>query len=149
MPCNNPRCGCVSCNCEAVSGACRCNRISRNPDIVINISVQTKNKTDPNYGTGSDFTYTINGVQGGILNLYKNTTYKFILDQSTSAHQFYFTTSSVGGSGAPGAIPSLPNPVTSGTTLMFNNPALPSMFYYQCGIHPSMGGPVRLAGGDV
>jgi hypothetical protein len=105
-----------------------------------NVTVSPKTPEHPFYNQGSNLGYVINGTQGSTLNLKPNQQY--IFNVNTPGHPFYFTTSEFGGATFPGRIPNTPS--TEQGTIILDTTNLPPEFYYQCGIHPYMGGKIVL-----
>lgn len=105
------------------------------------VTVGPKSRRHPFYGQGSELGYEINGVSGAPLYLKKGKTYTFHID--AAGHPFYFTTSDTGGTGQPtGNLNG--SPVMRGTLIFHVGNNLPSRFYYQCMLHPKMGGYVYI-----
>ena len=106
------------------------------------VRVAKKTKAHPFFGQGLSFGYVIDGIPGGTLELLEGNTYRFDID--TPGHPFYFTTSQVGGPGAPGSLMGNQAPVDKGTLIFTVPNGFPSFSFYQCSRHLSMGGEVRL-----
>ena len=109
------------------------------------VRVAEKKPDHPFYGQGSKFGYTINGHSGATLKLRRGATYNFDID--TKDHPFYFTTDSTGGTEFPGSIMGDTLPVEVGKmTISIDNrfPSSSQQIYYQCGVHPKMGGHVTI-----
>ena len=111
---------------------------------MINVEVDKKTEEHPFFKEGSKMGYTIDGVIGKTLILERGKIYQF--NVNTKGHPFYFTNDITGGKDAygnisyPGYINGQSTPVDIGI-LNFHVPYdAPSIFYYQCGIHPKMGG---------
>nr|QBK91165.1 MAG: beta-sandwich protein [Pithovirus LCPAC202] len=104
------------------------------------VKVSEKSPSHPFYGQGSKMGYTINGHSGPTLNLKRGITVTFDID--TRGHPFYFTTNSTGGKGFPGSIMGNISPVEVGKMTITIDSRFPSnlQIYYQCGVHPKMGG---------
>ena len=108
------------------------------------ITIATKNMTHPNFGQGSAVGLVVDGVQGAVLNLTIGQTYMF--NVNTPTHPVYFTTDAVGGLTFPGRIPGVTNDqITNGVMTFTPDNTLPLQFFYQCGVHDSMGWEVRLS----
>lgn len=108
------------------------------------VKVSEKLSSHPFYGQGSKMGYTINGHSGPTLNLKRGTTVIFDID--TKDHPFYFTTDSTGGKGFPGSIMGKTLAVEVGKMTITVDGRFPSnqQIYYQCGVHPKMGGYVMI-----
>lgn len=108
-----------------------------------NVTVVQKTRNHPFFGQGSPFGFAINGSEGMKLSLIRGQTYTF--NVNAPGHGFYFTTSDTGGQGAPGSLlASNQQPVDQGQLVFTVRPDLPNNFFYQCDIHPKMGGPVEI-----
>lgn len=112
---------------------------------VFNVTVGPKSKDHPFFGQGSSQGFIINGKSGAPLYLKRGKSYTFNIN--TPGHPFYFTTSETGGSGEPhGNLNG--NPVMKGKMTLTVNNNLTSKFYYQCMLHPKMGGYVYIQNYD-
>lgn len=105
-----------------------------------NITVSAKPSNHPFAGRGSQYCYYVDGVPGKQLDLAPGTSYEFHID--TPGHPFYFTTSESGGSEDKQALPGF-TPTDRGTVKFTMPDSYPNKFYYQCRIHPYMGGVVN------
>ncbi len=107
------------------------------------VKVALKKSDHPWYNQGSGLAYTFNDREGETLRLVKGETYTFDID--TPGHPFYFTTDSTGGQGDLGSLMGPGETATDKGVLVFKvRNDLPSKFYFQCQIHPKMGGKVTL-----
>jgi hypothetical protein len=101
----------------------------------------TKTPGHPNPG-GFPAAWYINGVEAPVLTLERGATYTFQMNNSSTFHPFFLTTSSLGGFAAPRWTDGV-SPLTdvSGTqVLTFTVPdAAPDTLYYQCHAHDRMG----------
>ncbi len=109
----------------------------------VKVTVAKKKSGHPYYQDGSGISYVFNNQEGMTLKLVKGKTY--IFDVRTPGHPFYFTTDSVGADGDKGSLMGPGETVTDeGITKFKVRDGLPTNFYYQCQIHPKMGGKVIL-----
>ncbi len=106
------------------------------------VRVAEKTQAHPFFGQGSSFGYVIDGISGGTLELSVGNTYRFDID--TPGHPFYLTTDPVGGAGAPGSLMGGKAPIDKGIFVFTVPNDFPSSAYYQCAVHQSMGGRVKL-----
>lgn len=109
------------------------------------VTVGLKPNDHPFYEKGSKYCFYINNTPAYQLNLIPGTNYTFNIN--TPGHPFYFTTSEIGGSedknilGQGGFNPSDQFPPTDkGIVKFIMSGEYPQSFYYQCKIHPYMGG---------
>lgn len=118
-------------------------RRSNAQDILVN--VKPKTSQHPWFNQGSPNGFTVNGVEGGTLNLKRGKTYRFVyqapVTNTINDHLFYFTNSDTGGPGDNGMISGSPAPFLKTTTVKIDS-KYPDTFYYQCANHPRMGGRV-------
>lgn len=114
------------------------------PKLMYTIRVAEKTKDHPFHGKGSKFGYTVNGKSGGAITLTRGTTYTF--DISANGHPFYFTTSDTGAVGFPGSVMGDVIPIEVGKMVIKVDDRFPKgqQIYYQCGVHPKMGGFVAI-----
>lgn len=107
---------------------------------MIQVTVAPKQPNHPYYNKGSKFSYVFDGDEGKTLKLARGRTYVF--NVNTVGHPLFFTASSVGGSDE-GNLMNIDEPATDkGVTKFKVRDDLPTNFYYQCQIHPYMGGRV-------
>jgi hypothetical protein len=115
--------------------------------IALSFTVVPKMK-HPWLGTGSQSGFSINGEEGGTLNLQRNTPYMFHYDAGTGGDALYFTSSTTGGdlSNQLPSAASASSPIQPGEsrTVTFDA-SYPSTFYYQSSANPSMGGVIHLS----
>ena len=106
------------------------------------VTVGKKTPDHPFYNQGSKFGYIIEGVQGATLKLKRGRAYTFEID--TVGHPFYLTTDDTGGQGFPGSLMRKGGPgaiPTDKGMMTFKIPLnFPDRTFYQCGVHPKMGG---------
>lgn len=111
------------------------------------VSVQRKATGKSCHSGGINVAYSIDGEVCKELHVTSGQTYTFEVDKTGEGHGFYFTTDQTGGHGngdIDGDPKSLMNgkpPVHEGT-FQFTIPTNIHQFYYQCSIHPYMGGKV-------
>ncbi|MFM9007650.1 MAG: beta strand repeat-containing protein, partial [Bacteroidota bacterium] len=109
------------------------------------VTVDLKDASHPNFGTGFPSGYLLNGVQGPVLTLVRGTTYKFYFDgqgtccSSTLGHPFIFTSSAVGGGANSGDVISTGVIQYGDSTFFTPDATTPSSLYYMCDVHQSMG----------
>lgn len=104
-----------------------------------NVTADEKNQNHPFFGKGHKAGFLVNGEPGKELVLTRGETYKFNVDTGVQ-HDFYFSSSPVGwGSGT--VTEGVKGQFTYQGTVTFT-PATttPSLVYYQCRNHKSMGG---------
>lgn len=103
-----------------------------------------KPKTPENrfFGEGPAECYYVNDLEAPTFNLLRGKTYKFII--KTPLFPFYFTSSDVGGSGFADSLMNSTKPTDNGSFIFTVLPSMPESFWYQCGIHPKMGGRVHV-----
>ena len=112
------------------------------------VTVGPKSKNRIFFNQGSKFGYIIDGVPGKELHVLRGATYQFKID--SIGHPFYFTTDPSGGGGDYpkslmghlGGSTQKVEPTDKGSIIFTFHTDLPKQFYYQCGIHPKMGGKV-------
>ena len=116
--------------------------------ITFHVTVGKKTKDHPFWNSGFSFGYIIDGKMGKKLELTRGKTYKFIIN--SIGHPFYLTTDSTGGSGFPGSLMNIGGskaiPTDKGIIIYSVHPNFPSNAFYQCGIHPKMGGFIEVKG---
>ena len=109
---------------------------------MINVRVAPKKSDHPTFNKGAKLAYTFDGKEGLILKLVRRKIYKFNVD--TVGHPFYFTTDSMGSHGNNESLMGNEPVTDKGITTFYVRSDLPKKFYYQCQIHPNMGGDVEI-----
>jgi len=105
------------------------------------VRVAPKDSNHIFYNKGSKQAFTFDNEKNKTLKLVRGNTYTFNVD--TPTHPFYFTSSSVGSSKDTTTLMGPNEHRTDHGTVSFTvRDDLPSNFYYQCGNHSYMGGPV-------
>ena len=108
------------------------------------VTIAKKKPDHPFYKKGAANAYVINGSEGYTLKLTRGKTYTF--DVNASGHPFYMTTDSTGGQGSKDSLMGPNEIVTDKGRMTFKvRDDLPNEFYYQCQIHPKMGGKVIIS----
>ena len=109
---------------------------------VIRIGVAEKTRAHPLFGRGSPMGYVVNGREGATIRMKRGQTHRFSVD--AIGHPFYFTRDPIGGRATDENL-TLEAIDAVRTTFEFEAiGALPASFYYQCHVHPSMGGRVQI-----
>lgn len=109
------------------------------------VSVATKTSAHPAFGQGHSEGYVLNGQQGQPLTLVRGQTYVFSMQNVSSAHPFYLTTSSSGGGGSAWTEGVTGNFATGNAEVTFTVPeSAPDELWYQCGVHAMMGGRITV-----
>ena len=114
------------------------------------VTVDSKDASHPNFGTGYPSGYLLNGAQGPALTLVRGTTYKFYFDgqgtccSSTLGHPFIFTSSAVGGGANSGDVISTGVTQYGDSTFFTPDATTPSSLYYMCDVHQSMGSSITV-----
>ncbi len=116
-------------------------------DSLIVVRVEDKREGEhPWTGQGSRRGYTINGRQGAPLRIAPGNEYMFDID--TPGHPFYMTSDDTGGLGAEGGGEKTYGfePTEKGIISFMTSSSLgwPDRLFYQCRIHPKMGGEVHV-----
>ena len=112
-----------------------------------NVVIQPKSTSHPNFGQGHPDAYVIDGVEANTLTLMRGVTYTFQMDNVSSIHPFYISTSNVGGGGGAFDDGVAGNFATGNDVLTFTPDAnTPDELFYQCGIHAFMGGQINIVG---
>ncbi len=110
------------------------------------VIVKDKTPNHPFFNQGSKFGYVIDGVGGPTLNLERGKTYTFTIN--AKGHPFYLTTDDTGGRGFPGSLMGKGGPGAKPTDQGVITYTVPSDFpdnaFYQCGVHPKMGGYITI-----
>jgi len=115
------------------------------------IDVANKTPQDPFFGMGFQQGFTVNGIQGGLINVKRGGTYRFTYKGGNPLsqgcfHPFYLTRSSVGAGIEPIPMSSTNSVLCDGQSIDVTfTSAFPPMFYYGCQVHPYMGGPIVIA----
>jgi hypothetical protein len=114
------------------------------------VTVDLKDASHPNFGTGYPSGYLLNGDQGPVLTLVRGTTYKFYFDgqatccSSTLGHPFIFTSSEVGGGANSGDVINTGVMQYGDSTFFTPDATTPSLLYYMCDVHQSMGSSINV-----
>lgn len=107
---------------------------------VFTVTVANKTGEHPNSDRGFGEGYVIDGEQGRELTLERGQTYVFQMEDVSSIHPFYISTSEVGAGADPFADGVSGNGVTGDGTLVFTpDENTPDLLYYQCQVHQYMG----------
>jgi uncharacterized protein GlcG (DUF336 family) len=109
------------------------------------VDVVRKTSAHPQYGRGSRFGFRVNGVEGGVMRLVRGRTYTLSIDETT--RPFYFTRSTLGTAADWSRRKGVDffGPTSYVQKEPFTVPQnAPSQFYYQCRVHPRMGGRVEV-----
>jgi hypothetical protein len=113
------------------------------------VTLAAKSTSHPSYGIGGASGFVIDGVEAPSLNLTRGRTYVFEKSWTgTAMHPLYFTTVPAGA--GPGQITDLvefnSRDYGQGTGIITFTPGygLPDVVYYQCALHPNMGGKIYL-----
>jgi len=110
------------------------------PDFTVRVVVKTD--AHPYFQQGHTVGFSINGVQGKELTLFRGTTYTFRVN--TPGHPFYISTSAVG-NGAGEVTNGVTNSMTRNETLSFTpNSDHSDLLYYQCDNHDHMGWKINI-----
>ncbi|MEY4595220.1 MAG: hypothetical protein RIQ47_1630, partial [Bacteroidota bacterium] len=117
---------------------------------VYTVEVAPKDATHPYFGIGSPNGYVLNSVQGPTITMIRGVTYKFYFDgqgtccSSTLGHPFVFTNSSIGG--AANTVDVISDGVIQYGDSTFFTPDVntPSLIYYMCDVHESMGSQINV-----
>jgi hypothetical protein len=118
-----------------------------NPIFNVNVSKKTNNHMF--YNRGSKLGYKINEIQGATILLDWDETYTFNIN--SLGHPFYFTTSEIGNNNFIGNVMINSNQITDMGVIEItpHNDFFEKPDYYQCGIHPYMGGKVVWVNQDM
>ena len=105
--------------------------------------VVTEHKTSnhPDFGKGSEHGFTVNGVQGKEIVVYRGEEYTFRVDTGVK-HDFYFTTNPAGWGTAAYSEGVTGQFTYAGDVKLKPNVATPDVLYYQCRNHKNMGGKI-------
>lgn len=112
-----------------------------------NVVIQPKSTAHPNFGQGHPDAFVVDGIEANTLTLMRGVTYTFQMDNVSSIHPFYITTSNVGGGGGAFDAGVDGNFATGNNVLTFTPDAdTPDELFYQCGVHAFMGGRISIVG---
>lgn len=103
------------------------------------ISLVTKDKSHPFFGTGDKYGFAIDGVQGGEIVLERGKTYTFEI-HSSPLHDVYLSGSDIGWGSAAVESGVKGNFTYDGEMVFTPDQSTPGMLFYQCQNHKSMGG---------
>ncbi len=115
-----------------------------------NLTIEKKTDEHPYFGKGSENGYAVNGTQGKTLLLKRGKKYTFQMKSVPETHPFYLATDTELGRVGEGEDAYFGDEVDGqfsvGTeTLVFEpNDETPDTLYYQCGVHPYMGGKIEI-----
>ena len=117
---------------------------AQNGDADFRVSTASVDESYPNFDDAHPVVYTINGVQGKELTLYRGQTYTFEID--ATGHPFFFTTEQGGANNYAGEITNgVENSrAQDGVVTVTVDEDLPDEIYYECGFHTNMGGVIQV-----
>ncbi len=118
--------------------------VAQNGDADFHVSTESVDESYPNFDNAHPFVYTVNGVQGKELTLFRGQTYTFEI--VASGHPFFFTTEQGGASNYDGEITDgVENSRAQEGIVTFTvGGDLPDEIYYECGFHTNMGGVIQV-----
>lgn len=109
-----------------------------------NITIGEKTPLNPNYSRGGPRCFYLNNIEAPTLVLKRELYYEF---NNKSSEPIYFSTSPVGGPGAPGSVSKNQSSnfvgLADGTIFFRVTEDLPETFYYQSGLTSYMGGKIN------
>ncbi|TPW17602.1 MAG: hypothetical protein FD130_603, partial [Halothiobacillaceae bacterium] len=117
-------------------------RLPTDPNTFI-ITAGNKDRSHPYYGVGSEYGFSLNGVQGKSIALVRGEKYTFDVDTGVK-HDFYFSTSDIGrgvgvmAEGVQGQF------TYKGLVTFAPTAATPSELFYECRNHRNMGGRIKV-----
>jgi trimeric autotransporter adhesin len=104
---------------------------------------ELKTVAHPYYNVGSSFGYTVNGVQGRELTLFRGITYSF--NVNLPGHPIHISTDAVGGNFNNEITNGVTNSRAETGTMTFTpNNSHPALLWYQCGQHANMGWKINI-----
>jgi len=113
----------------------------------INITVAQKTANHPNFNVGDAMGYVVDGVEGAVIELEAQQTYKITVQNVACDYALYFTSSAVGGSNSVGelfgigtpAIRYVCNDTSYAVESFYFTPISAQTFFYQSRYRPSVG----------
>ena len=108
------------------------------------VKVVTKTNAHPEYGNGSTYGYTIDGIEGAYLEFTPGNTYKFDqADSSNATHPLRFYEDAAKTTAYTTGVTTNGTPGSSGAYTRITVAASAPTLYYQCSSHAGMGGQVN------
>ncbi|MDH5301243.1 MAG: hypothetical protein OEW58_07780 [Gammaproteobacteria bacterium] len=112
--------------------------IPKEPNTVL-ISVDSKDKSHPEFGEGHPNGFLVNGVMGDDIIVRRGDKFTFRVDTDVK-HDFYITTSAVGWGGSVYTTGVTGQFTYKGDVVLQTDESTPETLYYQCRNHKNMGG---------
>ena len=115
------------------------------------VKVVTKTNAHPEYGNGSTYGYTIDGIEGAYLEFTPGNTYKFDqADSSNATHPLRFYEDAAKTTAYTTGVTTSGTPGSSGAyTQIIPTTSTPPILFYQCSAHSLMGSYVKFGTGTV
>ena len=114
------------------------------------VKVVTKTNAHPEYGNGSTYGYTIDGIEGAYLEFTPGNTYKFDqADSSNATHPLRFYEDAAKTTAYTTGVTTSGTPGSSGAyTQIIPTTSTPPILFYQCSAHSLMGSYVKFGTGS-